>query len=258
MTMYALAGQAAIVTGGGGGIGRAIALRLAAEGCRIGLFDIDGAGAHATAGLVRAAGGAAAVAIGNVARREDVDRAVAELARDLGQVDILVNNAGVLRTAPFLELTDAAWESTFGVNVDGVFYCSQAVLPGMLARGQGAIVNIASFAGKKGLANHAAYSASKFAVIGLTQSMAEEMAERGVRINAVCPGIIVDTGMRDVAEAQAKAQGRPPVEVRAQAVPMRRTGSPDEIARVVAFLVSDEAAYMTGQAINVTGGLWMS
>ena len=256
--MYAIEGRTAIVTGAGNGIGRAIAVRLAREGCRIGLFDIDGAGAHATAELVRAAGGTASVAIGDVARREDVDRGAAELARDLGGVDILVNNAGILRTAPFLELTDAAWRDTLGVNLDGVFYFCQAVLPGMLTRQRGAIVNISSFAGKKGLANHAAYSASKFAVIGLTQCVAEEMAERGIRINAVCPGIIVDTGMRDVAEAEAKAQGRPPVEVRAKAVPMRRTGSPDEIARVVVFLASDEAGYMTGQAVNVTGGLWMS
>jgi len=256
--MYGLDGQAAVVTGAGNGIGRAIAVQLAREGCRIGLFDIDGAGAQATAELVRAAGGTASVAIGDVARREDVDRGMAELARELGHVDIMVNNAGILQTAPFLELTDAAWRDTLGVNLDGVFYCCQAVLPAMLARGQGAIVNIASFAGKKGLVNHAAYSASKFAVIGLTQCMAEEMAERGVRINAVCPGIIVDTGMREVAEAEAKAQGRPPVEVRAKAVPMRRTGSPDEIARVVAFLASGEAGYMTGQAINVTGGLWMN
>jgi len=240
--MYGLDGQAAVVTGAGNGIGRAIAVQLAREGCRIGLFDIDGAGAQATAELVRAAGGTASVAIGDVARREDVDRGMAELARELGHVDIMVNNAGILQTAPFLELTDAAWRDTLGVNLDGVFYCCQAVLPAMLARGQGAIVNIASFAGKKGLVNHAAYSASKFAVIGLTQCMAEEMAERGVRINAVCPGIIVDTGMREVAEAEA----------------MRRTGSPDEIARVVAFLASGEAGYMTGQAINVTGGLWMN
>ncbi len=256
--MYDLGGQAAIVTGAANGIGRAIALRLAQEGCRVGLFDIDGAGAHATAELVHAAGGTAAVAIGNVARREEVDRGAAELTREFGTIDILVNNAGILRTAPFLELTDAAWHDTFGVNLDGAFYFSQAVLPAMVAQGAGAIINIASFAGKKGLANHAAYSASKFALIGLTQCMATELAEHGIRVNAVCPGIIVDTGMRDVAEASAKAEGRPGVEVRAQAVPMRRAGRPDEITRVVAFLVSGEAGYMTGQAINVTGGLWMS
>ena len=256
--MYELQGRTAVVTGAANGIGRAIALRLAQEGCRVGLFDVDEAGAQATASQLRAAGASAAVASGSVARREDVDRGFAALAAELGLADILVNNAGILRTAPFLELTGPAWRETLAVNLDGAFHCCQAALPGMLGQGRGAIVNIASFAGKKGLANHAAYSASKFGLIGLTQCLAEEMAERGVRVNAICPGIIVETGMRDVAEAEARAQGRPPVEVRAKAVPMRRTGKPEEIARVVAFLASNEASYMTGQAINVTGGLWMS
>lgn len=256
--MYGLEGQTALVTGAGNGIGRAIAVRLAREGCRVGLLDIDGAGANATAELVRAAGGTASVAIGSVARREDVARCLDTVTRDLGAPEILVNNAGILRTAPFLELTDAAWRDTLSVNLDSVFYFCQAVLPAMLAKGSGAIVNVASYAGKKGLANHAAYSASKFGVIGVTQAISEELAEKGIRINAVCPGLIVETGMREVAEADAKAQGRPPVDVRAQAVPMRRPGLPDEIARVVAFLASEEASYMTGQAINVTGGLWTS
>lgn len=256
--MYDLAGEIAVVTGGGGGIGRAIALRLAREGCAVGLLDVDDKGMEATMSLIRAEGGTAAAAGGSVARREDVTRGLAELAGALGPASILVNNAGILRTAPFLELSEGAWRDTIGVNLDGVFHCSQVALPAMLERGRGVIVNIASFAGKKGLADHAAYSASKFGVIGLTQCLAAEVAERGVRVNAVCPGIIVETGMRDVAEAQARAQGRPPVEVRAKAIPMRRVGMPDEIAGVVAFLASTEAGYMTGQAINVTGGLWMT
>ena len=256
--MHWLQGRTAIVTGAGAGIGRAVALRLAREGCRVGVFDIDEAGANSAADLIRAGGGAAAVATGSVARRQDVTEAAAALAGALGPADILVNNAGILRTAPFLDITDEAWRDTFGVNLDGAFHFCQAVLPAMVARRGGAIVNVASFAGKKGLPNHAAYSASKFALIGLTQCMAGEMGEHGIRINAVCPGIIVDTGMRDVAEASAKAEGRPGLEVRAQAIPLRRTGIPDDIAGVVAFLASDEAAYMTGQAVNVTGGLWMS
>ena len=256
--MDEFSGQVAIITGAGNGIGRAVALRLAREGCRVGLFDIDAPGAEQTAKLVRDSGGTAAVATGSVARREDVERGFAELAGALGAASILVNNAGILRTAPFRELTDQIWHDTIAVNLDGVFYGCQAVLPAMLTAKRGAIVNMASYAGKKGLRNHAAYSASKFGVIGLTQSLAEEVAEQGVRVNAVCPGIIVETGMRDVAEAEAKAQGRPDVHARSQTVPMRRPGLPDEIAKVVAFLASDQASYMTGQAINVTGGLWTS
>lgn len=254
--MYGLDGQTAVVTGAAIGIGRAIALRLAQEGCRVGLFDLDADGAEATAGAIRAAGGTASVAIGSVTRRDDVDRALAEIEHDLGTVDMLVNNAGILRPAPFVETTEKAWRDTLSVNLDGVFHCCQAVLPGMLARRQGRIVNMASFAGKKGQPNIAAYCASKFAVIGLTQSIALETAEQGIRVNAVCPGIIVNTGMRDELEDYNASHGLPAVDARTQAIPMKRAGTPEDIARVVAFLLSDEAAYMTGQAINVTGGLW--
>jgi len=245
--MYGLDGRTALVTGAGGGIGRAIALRLAREGCRVGLFDVDEAGANETAGLVRGTGAAAAVATGSVARRADVQQGVAALTAALGPVDILVNNAGILRTAPFLDMTDAEWRDTFGVNLDGVFFFCQAVLPGMVERRRGAVVNMSSWTGKKGVPNHAAYSASKFAVVGLTQSMASEMAAHGIRINAVCPGIIVETQMRAEAEALNRAQGLPDVRTRAKTIPIGRAGTPDEIATVVAFLVSDEASYMIGQ-----------
>lgn len=254
--MYDMQGRVAVVTGSGGGIGRAIALRLASEGCDIGVFDIGEAAARETADLVQALGRNAAVAIGDVARREDVSRGAEYLGQALGPINILVNNAGILRTAPFLETTDAQWRDTFGVNLDGTFYFCQAVLPGMIERRRGAVVNMSSWVGKKGVPNHAAYSASKFAVIGLTQSIAGEVAGFGVRVNAVCPGIIVDTQMRVDAEMSNRRQGLPDVTERARAIPMGRAGVPDDIARVVAFLVSDEADYMTGQAINITGGLW--
>ena len=254
---YGLDGRIALVTGAGGGIGRAIALRLAREGCPVGVLDRDGMAAEQTGALIRAAGGQAASQAGNVARRDEVAAAVAALEAKLGPTDILVNNAGILRTAPFLDVTDTDWHDIFSVNLDGTFHLCQAVLPGMVARQRGTVVNMASWTGKKGVPNHAAYSASKFAVIGLTQSIAGEMAAHGIRVNAVCPGIIVDTQMRTDAEATNKAQGLPDVHTRARTVPLGRPGLPDEIAGVVAFLASNEASYMTGQAVNITGGLWM-
>ncbi len=254
--MARLEGRVAIVTGAGGGIGRAIALRLAAEGCAVGILDRDRAGAEHTAALVRQAGRPAAAATASVADRPGVDAAVASLA-ELGPPDILVNNAGILRTAPFLDTTAQDWRDIMAVNLDGVFHLCQAVLPGMVARRRGAVVNMSSWTGKKGVPNHAAYSASKFAVIGLTQSIAGEMAAHGVRVNAVCPGIIVDTQMRVQAEAMNATQGLPDVQTRAKTIPLQRPGTPEDIAGVVAFLVSDDAGYMTGQAVNITGGLWM-
>ena len=250
-------GHAAIVTGAGGGIGRAIALRLAIEGCDIGIFDRSETGANETAAMIRAQGRQACVATGNVASQAEVQRGIAALLEDLGQIDILVNNAGILHTAPFLDTKVADWREVLSVNLDGTFHFCQAVLPHMLERGSGAIINMSSWTGKKGVPNHAAYSTSKFAVIGLTQSLAAEMAEHGIRINAVCPGIIIGTDMRDKAEIMNKAQGLADVGTRSKAVPMRRAGTPGDVASVVAFLASDEASYMTGQAINITGGLWM-
>ncbi len=251
--------RTALITGAGGGIGRAIALRLAAEGFDIGVLDLDEAGAHETARLVQAQGRRACAAVASVAKRDRVRDAVARLTQALGPIDTLVNNAGILRTAPFVDITEADWLDTLSINLDGVFHCSQAVLPGMLARRAGCIVNMSSWTGKKGVPNHAAYSASKAAVIALTQSVAAEVAAQGVRVNAVCPGIIVDTAMREVAERLSGAQGLPDLDSRVRTlVPMRRAGLPADVAGVVAFLASDDAAYMTGQAINITGGLWMN
>ena len=251
-------GQTAIITGAASGIGRAIALRLAREGCNIGVFDIDADGAAGTAAMVRAEGRTCAVALGSVSDRDAVMKGAQDLTEELGAIDILVNNAGILRTAKFLNTTEASWRATLGVNLDGVFHFCQAILPAMLARRRGNIVNMSSWTGKKGVPSLAAYSASKFAVIGLTQSIAGEVAEHGIRVNAVCPGIIVDTGMR-VEAGSAECRARAPRSGNAH--PHRtaaRAGEPDEIAKVVAFLASDDASYMTGQAINITGGLWMN
>jgi NAD(P)-dependent dehydrogenase (short-subunit alcohol dehydrogenase family) len=143
------------------------------------------------------------------------------------------------------------------VNVEGVFIVSRVVLPHMIARRVGSVVNLASWAGKTGNAYFAGYSASKFAVIGLTQALAREMAPHGIRVNAICPGIVVDTAMRGALEAQQQQYGLPQTAEREKLIPLGRVSVPDDVARVVAFLTSDEAAYITGEAINLSGGLLM-
>ncbi len=248
----------ALVTGAGAGIGRATALRLASGGADVGLFDLNAGAAQEVADAVRRLGRQAVVAIGDVSNGDEARAAVAAVAQELGAVDILVNNAGILRTAKFLDVSEREWRSTFAINLDGVFHFSQAALPAMIERRTGSIINMSSWTGKKGVPNHAAYGATKAAIINLTQSLAGEFGELGIRINAVCPGIIIDTNMRAEAEEMNRAQNLPDVAARVQAIPLRRAGYPSEIAELVAFLASDRAAYMTGQAINVTGGHWMN
>ncbi len=256
--MAELANRIAIVTGAGAGIGREVSLRLARAGCDVALFDIDARSVNDTADQIRALGRRASVVTGSVAVRDDVISAVSTFTTELGAIDILVNNAGLLRTCKFLDQSADDWRAIFAINLDGAFHFSQAVLPTMVERGKGCIVNMASWTGKKGVANHAAYGATKAAILNMTQSLAEEFGASGIRINAVCPGIIADTKMRDVAEKMNRAQGLPDVETRTKALPLRRPGYPSEIADVVVFLASDRAAYITGEAVNVTGGLWMN
>lgn len=254
-----LAGRAAVLTGAGTGIGRACALHLARMGCDIGVFDIDAEAGAATAEQVRALGRRAVVATGSVSAPEEVSSGITALREGLGRIDILVNNAGILRTAPFLDTDHALWRQILDINLDGAFLVCRAVLPVMVAQESGAVVNMASWTGKKGVANHSAYCVSKFGLIGLTQTLALEMAPHGIRVNAVCPGVIVDTAMRDAAEEMNRAQGLPDVATRVRTtIPLARPGVPDDVAELVGFLASDAASYMTGQAINVTGGLWMN
>lgn len=250
--------RTAVVTGAGAGIGRAVALRLANAGCNVGLFDLDAAALRKTAELVGGLGRRAVIAVGDVSVRADVAAAVDSFTAAFSAIDILVNNAGILRTAKFLDTTHSDWRRIFAINLDGVFFFCQAVLPGMVGRRCGTVVNMSSWTGKKGVANHAAYGATKAAIINLTQSLAEEFGGFGIRVNAVCPGIIVDTNMRTEAEALNLAQGLPDVETRAKSIPLRAAGYPSDIADVVAFLASEQARYVTGEAVNVTGGLWMN
>ena len=249
--------RSALVTGAGTGIGSAIALRLARDGWAVAVNDLEPGRADAVAAEVAALGVRGVAVVADVGDRAAARRMVAETMATLGAVDLLVNNAGVCRLGALAEVSEADWRATFRVNVDGVFFCCQAALPHMLARGRGDIINLASWSGKAGAPYIGPYCASKFAVIGLTQSLAKEVAALGIRVNAVCPGIVAGTEMRAHVDAESRALGRPTSTDRVGWIPMGRLAEPEDVAGVVAFLVSDDARYMTGQAVNVTGGLWM-
>ena len=250
--MYALNAQVGLVTGGGGGIGRAIAQRLASDRMAIAVVDRNSGAAQTVAAEI---GGLAVTA--DVTEPEEVGRAIdATLAR-FGKIDLLVNNAGVAWMGPALDTPLEVLRSMLAVNVEGVFIVSHAVLPHMVARRTGSVVNLASWAGKTGPAYFAGYSASKFAVIGLTQALAREMAPHGIRVNAICPGIVVDTAMRTSIEAQQRRYVLPETAEREKSIPIGRVSVPDDVAAIAAFLASDESSYMTGEAINLSGGLLM-
>lgn len=253
--MYQLDGKSAIITGAAHGIGKAIAARLLDEGCAVGLLDVDLAGLKATSKELSAKG-EVAFASCDVSSSLSVEKGVSALTDSLGPIDILINNAGICKVGKLLETDVGTWRNTFAVNVDGIFHMVRAVTPSMVERRSGCIVNIASWMGKSGVASYGAYCASKFAAVSLTQSLACELGEFGIRVNAVGPGLVVDTKMRDESEVKRKAEGLPSAFDRAQSIPLRRPGFPDDIANAVAFLSSAQASYITGETISVTGGLW--
>jgi NAD(P)-dependent dehydrogenase (short-subunit alcohol dehydrogenase family) len=250
--MYALNGRIGLVTGAGSGIGREIARRLARDGMAVAVLDRDGLAAQAVAVEI---GGLAVAA--DVTSEEEVGGAVDMVLARFRQIDLLVNNAGIAWMGPALDMPLEALQAMLRVNVEGVYIMSRAVLPHMIARRSGSVVNLASWAGKTGPAFFAGYSATKFAVIGLTQALAREMAPHGIRINAICPGIVVDTAMRIAIEAQQRQYGLPETAEREKSIPIGRVSVPDDVARIAAFLASDEASYMTGESINLSGGLLM-
>lgn len=232
----------------------ATCLRLAAEGAQILVTDLDPGSAAATAERIIAQGGAAGSSALDV--RDDLDASLPELiAEHLGEVDALVNNAGVGSAGTVVETSDEDWRRLFEVNVDGVFKCSRAVVPGMLNRARGVVVNVASVAGITGLVNRFAYCATKGAVVSMTRAMALDYAGTGVRVNCVCPGTI------DTPWVESMAAGAPDrelfwTEMRARQ-PVGRLGTAEEVAAAIAFLSSDDASYVTGQTLNVSGGLSM-
>jgi NAD(P)-dependent dehydrogenase (short-subunit alcohol dehydrogenase family) len=256
--MNAMADKTAIVTGAGAGIGLAIAQAMAAAGCRVGLIDLAEGDLHGAAAKVASAKVRVCVATADVADGGAVISAVDKLSDELGGVDILVNCAGILRLGTLERLSVDDWRQTFRTNVDGVFHVSRAAIPHLRARGEGRIVNISSWLGKCGKAQFGAYCASKAAIISLTETLALELASDRITVNAICPGVITNTGMRDRAEADSLRLGLASAEARIAGIPLGRLGEPEDVAGIAVFLASDAASYMTGHTINVTGGLWMS
>ncbi|MGB3866129.1 MAG: SDR family NAD(P)-dependent oxidoreductase [Xanthobacteraceae bacterium] len=256
--MYEYKGDVAIVTGAAYGIGRAISRRLVEEGCKVLLWDHDHETLSRTHAELAAAGANVAPAVIDVTDLTQVKAGVDAAIAAHGRVDVLVNNAGTGQVASIIDDTPEAFDFTMRLNVYGAFNCCHAVVPAMLGRKAGRIINIASWFGKVGRPSSLAYCTSKFALLGMTQSMGLDLASHGIRVNAVCPGTIMNTRMREVADEQAIAKGLPPAAERAHLIPLGRLGEPEDVANVVAFLLSRQADYMTGQGINVTGGLWMN
>lgn len=254
-----LANKMALVTGAGQGIGRASALALAREGASVVCVDINGETAKQTAAAVAALGrGSAAVAadLGDVG---EIDRMVREAIAALGPIDILVNNAGVTRRAYIMDLNEADWDRIHRVNAKGVFFCLQRVAQEMIPRRTGAIVNIASVAGKgfHGTSN-AVYAASKGAVISLTFTAAQQLGQHNINVNAVCPGIVKTAMVADLVKTMAAKEGKPVEEIErrmVEGVPLKRANDPEDIADAVVFLASPAARNITGQTLNVDGGL---
>jgi meso-butanediol dehydrogenase / (S,S)-butanediol dehydrogenase / diacetyl reductase len=251
-------GKVALVTGAGSGIGRVVARELARSGAQVVASDASREGVEQTADEIAALGAHAIARRMDVTNAAEVAATVAEVSGTLGPITILVNCAGVSSMVPFLELTEEDWDFNMDVNAKGVFLVTREVLRSMVANRDGCVVSIASAAGKEGAPLLAHYSASKFAVIGLTQSVAREVARAGVRVNAVCPGC-VRTPMQDREVVwEGELRGMDPEAVRKSYVdhtPLGRLCEPEDVADVIHFLCSDRARFMTGQAINVTGGI---
>lgn len=248
MTDADLAGRVALVTGAAGGMGLAIAQRLAEHGARVAINDRTSEQLEAAAARMRSAG-ADVVAVGaDVTSTDEVDAMVATVAAQWGSLDILVNNAGVLRPTRFVDIDEAEWTFVLDVNLKGTYLCSRAVLPAMIERGWGRIVNLSSTAGKNvSTVGGAHYTAAKAAILGLTRHVASEVAADGVTVNAVCPGLFDTDMVRSTIAPERMA-------AYAQSFPIPRLGRPEEVADLVCFLAGERAAYITGASLDINGG----
>jgi 2-hydroxycyclohexanecarboxyl-CoA dehydrogenase len=246
--------RVAFVSGAARGIGRAIASRLAADGRAVAIGDLLEQEAEETAAAIEASGGRAVAVALDVTNAESVANATAEAADRLGPIDILVNNAGWDELHPFLETEEPFWDRVIDINFKGVLRLTKAVLPGMAEREWGRIVSISSDAGRVGSSGESVYAGAKGATIAFTKTIAREVARKGVTANAVCPGP-TDTAM--LQQVMSGEGGDKVKEAMRRAVPMKRLGTPEDVAAAVTFLASEEAGFITGQALSVSGGLTM-
>lgn len=252
--MGMFSGKTVLVTGSGAGIGRATAMKFAAEGANVVVSDIHSAGGEETVSMIHKAGGTAMFQLADVSSVDDVAALVAGAVDQYGQLDCAVNNAGIEGTiAPFTDQTEANFDAIMNVNVKGTFFCLQAELRHMVATGGGAIVNVSSVAGLIGFPGLSPYVASKHAIAGLTRNAALEYAKAGIRVNAVCPGGI-DTRMLDSLAKQATAGARTSNQMMDPLHPIGRIGTPEEVANLIVWLCSAEASFMVGAIIPVDGG----
>jgi len=244
-----LVGKVALVTGGAQGIGRAVVLMLATNGCDVAISDINKETAAITAGEIEGMGRKSLAIQANVARFEDGERMIQETVEGLGRIDILVNNAGITRDKLVLRMSEEDWDAVLDVNLKGAFNCTRAALRHMAKQRSGRIVNIASVVGLMGNAGQANYVASKAGLIGFTKAVGREVASRGITVNAVAPGYI-DTPMTQALPEKAQEELK-------RLIPMVRLGTPEDVAKAVFFLVTGASDYITGQVLQVNGGLYM-
>jgi 2-hydroxycyclohexanecarboxyl-CoA dehydrogenase len=253
--MRGLSGKNVVVTGGGGAIGGAICRSFAGYGSRVGVFDKNLDGANKVAAEIAKQGGKAFVSGVDITDNEAVGKAIQQFEAEMGPTDVLVNNAGWDRFVNFVDTTPDLWDQIIAINLRGPLNMSHYVLKGMVARGSGRIVNIASDAGRVGSSAEAVYSACKGGIIAFTKTVAREVARRGITLNSVCPGPTDTPLLAAVAGADERGQ-----KIRAalvSAIPMKRVGQPEDIPGAVCFLASDDASFITGQTISVSGGLTM-
>lgn len=254
--MQKLAGRTVIVTGGGGGIGGATSRRFAAAGAKVAVLDMNLEAAQNVVADITAAAGSAVAFRCDITDRASVDAAIADVEARLGPVDVLVNNAGWDVFKPFTQTVPAEWNKLIAINLTGALHMHHAVLPRMAARKAGRIVNVASDAARVGSSGEAVYAACKGGLVALSKTLAREHARQGITVNVVCPGPTDTALLAGVAEGAANPEKL--MEAFTRAIPLGRIGKPDDLAGAIVFLASDDAAFITGQVLSVSGGLTMN